>query len=271
MARQAIATLLTDFGTTDPYVAAMKGALLNVCPRAQIIDICHDIPAHDILSGSFVLAEAAPYFPPETVHIAVVDPGVGTERRVLVGRFADQIFLFPDNGIISFVAEAFPLQALVAVRNANFAPMEAISMTFHGRDVFAPLAGQILNGLDIRKLGPQPDTFKTLDLPVPVEQDDKIVGQVIYVDRFGNCISNITRQSVQKHWSINAPLEVRCGGREIGPLVGTYEFAPQGEKLALFNSMGLLEVAVNRGRACDILGASIGSAVEVVETSAAGK
>jgi hypothetical protein len=139
-------------------------------------------------------------------------------------------------------------------------------MTFHGRDIFAPLAGLVLNGLNIRKLGPQPDTYKTLDVPSPAEQDRALAGQVIHVDHFGNLISNISRELVAKKWPDPSRAHVLCGGLDVGGLVGTYEFAEAGKPLALINSMDLVEVAVNRGRACDILRARVGTVVQLVES-----
>ncbi|MHC4294610.1 MAG: SAM hydrolase/SAM-dependent halogenase family protein, partial [Planctomycetota bacterium] len=163
MAKRAIVTLLTDFGTADPYVAAMKGILLTAAPEAQIVDISHEVPPQDILRGGMVLAQVAQYYPPETLHLIVVDPGVGTERRILAGRFGGQRFLFPDNGIITFVAQSTPLDELVVVRNTKYLPVRQPSQTFHGRDIFAPLAGHLLSGVQLDKLGPRPDTYKMLD------------------------------------------------------------------------------------------------------------
>jgi S-adenosylmethionine hydrolase len=265
MARPAIVTLLTDFGTSDPYVAAMKGVILRACPTATIVDISHDIPPQDIAAAALVLAQVAPYFPPGTLHVVVVDPTVGTDRRILAGRFAGQLFLFPDNGVITLVAETMPMQTLAVVRAAEHPAGASVSMTFHGRDIFAPLAGQILSGLDVAKLGPQPGTYKTLDLPRPIEQQDRLVGRVIYADRFGNLISNIPAEAVARRWVDTGRLIVSCGGRPVGAIHGTYAHTPPGEALALFNSMGLLEVAVNRGSAAQHLGAGAGSEVVVME------
>jgi S-adenosylmethionine hydrolase len=270
MARRPLVTLLTDFGMADPYVAAMKGAILSVCPAATIVDISHDIPPQNIAAAAFVLVQAALRFPPDTLHVVVVDPDVGTDRRILAGRFGQQTFLFPDNGVITFVADAVPMQTLVIVRNTAYLPAGSDSMTFHGRDIFAPLAGKILDGLDITKLGPQPATYKTLDLPEALEQQGRIIGQVIYVDRFGNLVSNITAQAVQRRWLDVTRVVVSCAGREVGPLCATYAHAGAGEALALFNSMGLVEVAVNRGSARQLLGAGVGSEVIVMEGRSGG-
>jgi len=264
MAKQRLVTLLTDFGTRDPYVAAMKGVILSRCPQAQVVDISHDIPPQDVLAGAVVLGQTARYFPPGTLHVAVIDPGVGTDRRILAGRFGGQTFLFPDNGVITFVAESMPTEALVSVSNTRFLPPRPPSATFHGRDVFAPVAAHILNGVPLGQLGPQPGTYELLDIPVPVEREGVLVGRVIYVDRFGNLVSNISGQILQG-WCVDlAGFRVICAGRDVGPLQGTYAFAGVGEPLALLNSMGILEIAVNRGRACDVLNAGVGAEVRLI-------
>ncbi len=263
MAKSSVVTLLTDFGTVDPYVAAMKGALLSKAPNVQIVDLSHEIPPQDVLTAAMVLGEAARHFPAGTLHLAVVDPGVGTERRILAGRFGGQLFLFPDNGIITFVAQKLTLETIVTVRNIKYLPATAPSQTFHGRDVFAPVAGHILSGVELSKLGPVPESYKLLDLPVPQEGPDEIAGEVIYVDRFGNLVSNIRESAVRERFSALSAVRVFCAGRKVGPLQGTYGFVEPGEPLALFNSMGYVEVAVNRGSARETLNAKIGDEIRV--------
>lgn len=262
MATEPLATLLTDFGRGGPYVAAMKGVILARCPRARIVDISHDVPAHDVLAGAFALAQAAPYFPAGTLHVVVVDPGVGTERRILAARFGGQVFLFPDNGIISLVARGAPLEQITAVRNTKYLPPGEPSSTFNGRDIFAPLAGHILNGVPIDRLGPQPDTYKLLELPAPRQTPGGLLGQILHVDGFGNLASNIDGPTL---WALGEPadLVVRCGGRNVGPVRGAYGFVGVGEPVAVINSMGMLEVAVNQGRACEVLDAKAGTEVTV--------
>lgn len=263
MGKIGLATLMTDFGTGDPYVAAMKGVILHKCPVARVVDISHDIPPHDVLAGAFVWAQATPYFPESTIHVGVVDPGVGTDRGILAAALGGQIFLMPDNGLISLVAAVLPLEAIVAVRNKRYLPQAEASTTFHGRDVFAPLAGEIMNGLDIYELGTQPETYKTLDIPEPLRDGDSLVGQVLYVDRFGNLISNISRGTVAEDWPNISSMGVTLAGRDIGPLRETYGVVKVGQPLALFNSMDLLEVAINQEKACDVLEAGVGAEVRV--------
>ncbi len=260
MAKRSIVTLTTDFGTADPYVAAMKGVILTRSPHANIVDITHEVPPQDIASGAFVLAQAAPHFPPETVHVVVVDPGVGTDRRIIAARFGGQLFLVPDNGIITFIAEVLPLEQMAVVVSTQFLPPDA-SLTFHGRDIFAPIASHLLNGLNIAKLGPVPSSYKMLDIAAPDLEDGQIVGQVIHVDRFGNLISNISSRSLA---AAEGTVTVTCGGQDVGEIKPTYGMADSDTSLALVNSMGYVEVAVNRGRACDRLSAGVGTEVRIV-------
>lgn len=267
MAKIPIVTLTTDFGARDAYAAAVKGVLLSMAPRVRLVDITHEVPAHDILAASFILAQAAPYFPKDTLHMIVVDPGVGTDRRILAGRMGGQYFLAPDNGVITFLTGLYPLEEIVVVRNTQFLPPpSAIPSTFQGRDVLAPLAGHLVNGLELRQLGPRPDRFKLLALPQVRQEGGALVGQVIYVDTFGNLITNISAKMVAESWSHLDSLRVKCGGRDVGPFQGAYGFVEAGEALALFNSAGLVEVAVNLGRACDVLQAKVGAEVRIEET-----
>ena len=258
-----VVTLLTDFGTSDPYVAAMKGVILRTCPDAQIVDVSHDVGAHDVFEAAFVLAQAAPWFPPGTLHVVVVDPGVGTDRAILAARFDGQRFLFPDNGVITFVAQAMSLEAIAVVAGEGRLLPENISTTFHGRDIFAPIAGHLLRGLPIGRLGPQPKTHKLFDVPQPREDEQAILGQVIFVDGFGNLVSNIDERLVRTRWPSGGVLDVVCAARRPVELRESYGTAPTGEPLALFNSMQLLELAVNRGRACDFFGAGVGAEIRI--------
>jgi S-adenosylmethionine hydrolase len=257
-----IITLLTDFGTVDPYVGAMKGVLMTAAPGVPIVDICHDVPPHNVLAAAFIIAQVAPYFPKETIHVIVVDPGVGTDRRILAARMADQTYLFPDNGVISFIAAALPMQAMAVVLNTKYLPPIMPSMTFQGRDVFAPVAAHLARGVPIAELGPQPDSYKLLELPHAVAENGHITGRVIYVDRFGNLITDIPQGMLEVGRDL-ACLHVFCNGDDAGPLQATYALVDSGMPLALFNSMGLLEIAVNQGRACDFFSAGVGAPVVV--------
>jgi S-adenosylmethionine hydrolase len=263
MAKRPLVTLTTDFGLTDPYVAAMKGTILRHCPSADIVDISHEVPPHDIFSGAFLLANAAPCFPEGTVHVAVVDPGVGTDRSILAGLFGGSVYVFPDNGVITFIKEMLPLQGLISVRNMNFLPQTPVSPTFHGRDIFGPLVGHILKGNPISRLGPTPAKYKLLEIPCPQPRGEELVGRAIYIDHFGNVISGISRAHLQERWKDLDDLHVYCQGRHVGPILATYGLVETGRPLAIFNSMDLLELAVNQGRFCDVFNAPLGAEISV--------
>ncbi len=263
MARTSIVTLLTDFGTAGPFVGAMKGAILQVCPRAQIIDISHEIPAHDLLTGALVLARSAPHFPDGTVHVVVVDPGVGTSRAILVAQYGTQTVIFPDNGVISLLELVLPLAEIRICRNLPQTP-EYISNTFHGRDIMAPLAGQILNGLHISTLGPRPATYKRFEPPNPNVKENRIIGQVMYVDRFGNLITNISGELARHVGGRLINVTTTCNDKDAGPVVTAYGFVDLNKPLVLFNSTDMIEIAVNQGRAADMFDAVVGSPVIMI-------
>ncbi len=263
MAKSPTVTLTTDFGLSGPYVGAMKGAILQTCPQARLVDITHQIPPHDIWTAAFVLAQSAPEFPEDTVHLVVVDPGVGTERSILAARMAGQQFVFPDNGVITFIKDLLPLQAIASVRNSQFFSQAGRSMTFHGRDIMGPVAGHLAGGLSLDKLGPQPNRYTLLEIPLPQTRDETIIGQVVYIDHFGNCVTNIPRQMIETHFAAPDRVKVVCGDSPVGRIEGTYAFVPAGQAVALYNSMAMLEVAVNQGSARERFEAGIGTEVRV--------
>ncbi len=267
MAKQRIVTLLTDFGRSGPYVAEMTGVIMSITPGATVVDITHDIPPGDILAGAFVLRQAFGYFPPDTVHCVVVDPTVGTDRRIMAARYAGQTIVFPDNGVIGLVERDYPLEQIVAIRNEQYFLESTTSATFHGRDIIAPVAAYLSGGLPMDRLGPAPGKFKLLDIPEPAEEPDGLIrGQIIYVDHFGNLISDVSAQLLHQVWGEPVGVVVFCAGNNIGVLKATYAFAAPGAPLSLINSMSLVEVAVNGGRACDILDAGVGAEVRLVRS-----
>ncbi len=264
MAKQRVITLLTDFGWAGPYVSEMKGVILSMLPQVALVDITHNISPGDVLAGAFVLRQVVPHFPPGTVHCVVVDPGVGTQRRILAGRYAAQVVLFPDNGVISLVNEGLPLEEIVVVGDERYFLGEGTLSTFQGRDVIAPVAARVCAGLPLRALGASPQTFKVLELPKPrVDEDGALVGEVLYVDDFGNLISNIPARLLGESFGQLLDLEVSCNGRRVGAVQPAYGFVAPGLPLALINSMNMLEVAVNRGRACDEFQTGSGAKVRV--------
>jgi S-adenosylmethionine hydrolase len=259
-----IVTLLTDFGTADYFVGAMKGALLAVNPRAQVVDITHEIPPQDIEAGAFTLLAAFDAFPAGTVHVAVVDPGVGSSRRPVVVEGGGHLFVGPDNGVFGYLYERVGPFRVFHVRDESyFRPR--VSETFHGRDIFAPLAGALAGGVRAEELGPEVEDFVRLPFARP-ERDSEgaLVAAIIHVDRFGNCVTNIARQDLTEE-SIKRGARILVGDREIRSFRRFFadEGDRGGEPFAVWGSAGLLELAVFRDSAARVLGATRGQRIEV--------
>jgi S-adenosylmethionine hydrolase len=251
---------LTDFGTRDHYVGAMKGAALTVCPDATLVDITHDIAPQDILGGAVALAAAFRYFPAATIFVAVVDPGVGSARRGIAASAADYRFIAPDNGLLTMVFQDAPPDLVVELANPEYARPE-ISRTFEGRDRFAPAGAWLACGTAVDALGPRLDHWHSLDIPLAETAGDAVRGEVLVTDRFGNLITNIGRQSVT---SLAAgTTAIVTVGRHRARVVQTYAEADPGEVCALFGSSDRLEIAVNGGSAAERLGAVRGARVVV--------
>ena len=238
----AIVTLTTDFGQQDYYVGAVKGTILRIVPEALIVDLCHAIPAQDVLAGAFLLQHAAGEFPTGSVHLAVVDPGVGTQRRALAVAARGHIWVGPDNGLLSFALRDSAATAYQIEDRSLF--KTAVSATFHGRDLFAPVAARLAAGLPIERVGGVVSDPAVLEETLLVQKGARIWGQIIHVDRFGNLITNISRQDV----ATTEPARVTAG-RATLPIVTTYADVHDGRALALFGSCDLLEVSVNGGNA----------------------
>lgn len=256
-------TLLTDFGTRDQYVAAVKGVILQVAPTAVVVDVTHDIPPRDILRAALVLRQIWPWYPRGTVHLAVVDPGVGSRRRVIAGRYNGQFVVAPDNGLVSMVHHELRVEAVHSVENRRYM-LPNISATFHGRDIMAPVAAHLATGLPIQKLGPVTDHLEILQFATPERLSDyTIVGRVLYVDRFGNLVTNIARGHLLSTYQHRTGVEVHLEGVRIGPVLASYHEVDPGQPLALIGGDDYLEIAVNCGDAAETLSASRGSKVEV--------
>ena len=201
MRRSWIITLLTDFGSQDAYAGIMKGVIAGINHRANIIDICHNIPPQDIFNGAYLLSTSYKYFPKGTIHVAVVDPGVGSQRDIVCVKIREHLFLVPDNGLLSFVVQEERPKSIVRVTNDRYF-LPSFSNTFHGRDVFAPVAAYLSLGIKPRQLGSKINQLKQLDIPRPeVKETGQLEGQIIYIDRFGNLITNITRALIEQHAS----------------------------------------------------------------------
>jgi len=259
-----IVTLLTDFGTRDYFVGAMKGAVLASNPRAQVVDITHEIPAHDIEAGAFTLLASFEAFPAGTVHVAVVDPGVGSARRAVAVETRGHTFVGPDNGVFGYVYERVESFAVHQLTNENYFRKD-VSTTFHGRDVFAPVAGALSRGVAAEELGPRLSDFVRLPFARPERRADGVLeGRVIHVDRFGNCVTNFTPRDIPVE-PFGRGMRMKVGGFEIEQLRRFFadERDAPGEPFAIWGSAGLLEIAVNLDSAARRLGVGRGQAVEV--------
>jgi len=256
-----IITLLTDFGTEDSYVGAMKGVILSINPDATIIDISHQIPPQDITAGAFVLSQAAPFFPKGTVHIAVVDPGVGGKRKPILIETDKYFFVGPDNGIFDIALQNERIRRKIHLTNKNYF-LGYISSTFHGRDIFSPVAAYLSLGIDPALFGKKIKTLTSLDVKKPFAKDGKITGRIIHIDRFGNLITNIDEGLLKKVFK-NRIFEVEVCDNIIKRFVPSYTNAKQGEPIGLIGSSGLMEIAMREKNASIELGIKRGDVVIV--------
>jgi S-adenosyl-L-methionine hydrolase (adenosine-forming) len=261
-----IVALLTDFGHSDPFVGMMKGVMLGINPDLQLVDISHDLTPQRIREAAIVLSVAFPYFPPHTIFLVVVDPGVGSTRRPLVVETAAHLFVAPDNGVLGPVLEQTEVRRVFHATEARYF-RQSISRTFHGRDVFAPLAAWLSRGTAAQDMGAAIDDYRRLDLPRPrVRADASLEGEIIYQDRFGNLITNIPEAWVMEVWGAPPWQGIRA---HIGATVirGQDSHYAQRSLQALgmiFNSWGLLEVFANGGSATQATGAVEGSSIRLV-------
>lgn len=251
-----IVTLLTDFGLRDHYVGVMKGVILARAPHVRLVDLCHEIAPQDIHSAALLLAASYRFFPPTTVHVAVVDPGVGSARRPLAVETAAGRFVGPDNGVLGYVLDEQPAARCVELRERRFWLSE-VSQTFHGRDIFAPVAAALAVGVPLDALGPPVADPVRLAMPtVELQADGSRRGAVVYVDRFGNLVTNLRPADLGA-----GPVVIEIGGQTIHGLSPHY--AAAAPLIALIGSMGRLEIAVPRGSAAATLGLGIGASVIV--------
>ncbi len=262
MSKGKVIALLTDFGLDDGYVGAMKAVIAGINPGALVIDLCHGVRPQDVMGGAFLLGSSYKFFPDGTIFVAVVDPGVGGERKIVCVQTRRYVFLAPDNGILVPIVAREKVLLLVEVSNPEFFLPE-VSDTFHGRDVFAPVAAHLSLGVKPEKLGGSlKGLLKKVNLPAPeTSPDGTLVGEVVHVDHFGNLITNIDHGLIRG--SESRLLSVTVGGKKIGKLSATYQDGRPGEPLALFGSSGHLEVAVNCGSASESLNCSRGDKVSV--------
>lgn len=255
-----IISVTTDFGTKDPYVGIMKGIMLTINPAATVVDITHGVEHGDIVAGALALESAFGYFPSGTIHLAVVDPGVGGSRRPIAVKTRNYSFVGPDNGLLSLAAELDHIVHVVELKNPEYF-LDDICMTFHGRDIFSPVAAHLSLDKDSRNMGDVIKGLKTISLAVPEKADDTITGEIIYIDTFGNLITNIGRLYVPADLEREAEVAVR--GIVIKSIVDTYSSVEVGSLASLFGSTKRLEVACNMDSAAKVLGAHVGDNVVV--------
>jgi len=258
---RAIITLLTDFGVQDAYVACLKGVILGLNPAAALIDLTHAVPPQDRRRGALILAGAAPYFPPGTIHLAVVDPGVGSGRRGLAAHCRGQFWVGPDNGLFHLAWSQDPDLEIVSLENPRFFRPQ-VAATFHGRDIFAPVAAHLSLGVRLGQFGPAITDPVSLGFPEPTFGPAAIHGEVIYVDRFGNLVSNV-RAAALNSWAKGQGLHFQVGRIQISGLARTYNDVAPGEFLALAGSHGYLEIACNLGNAAGRGRARVGDSLTI--------
>lgn len=255
-----LVTLTTDFGLRDPFVGIMKGVILSICPSARLVDLTHDLSPQDVLGGALALESAAPFFPPGTVHLAVVDPGVGSARRAIAIRAGGRYLVGPDNGLLTLTLGA-PGWTAVSLTASEYR-MAEVSRTFHGRDVFAPAAAYLAAGVPLERLGPPVADPIRLALPDCHLAGGWLVGEVLDVDRFGNLITSIPAARLEALPGQGAAT-VEVAGRPAGSVVGSYADGSSEAPAAIVGSTGRLEIFVKAGSARHLLRAERGAPVRV--------
>jgi S-adenosyl-L-methionine hydrolase (adenosine-forming) len=261
----AVISLITDFGLEDAFAGIVKGVILSVNPSATIVDISHTLAPRDLIRAAFLIEASYGYFAPGTVHVVVVDPGVGSDRAIVGVEVKGHRFLAPDNGVLTAVLADWPVDRVVRVENSSFF-LNPVSRTFHGRDIFAPVAAHLSIGVDLGALGPaiESETLVRLRLPQPSFTDaPEIVGVVIAADRFGNLITNIRERDLVSLFEKTGRLEpaIQIGGRTINGLSVCYSSAELGKPLALMGSTGRMEISINGGSALKFFGVGLGEEV----------
>jgi S-adenosyl-L-methionine hydrolase (adenosine-forming) len=256
-----IITLTTDFGVGSHYVGAMKGAILSINPLVTIVDITHAVPAQDIAAGALVLEDTTRWFPKDTIHVAVIDPGVGTDRSIIYARIGTQQFIAPDNGLLSRLMAATKPSMVTRVTEAQYR-LPQVSNTFHGRDIMGPAAAHLSMGVHPRRLGPAVRVLNQFDSPLPQMADAKILGEVMAIDSFGNLITNIVDANLAGK-PRDEHVCVVCGLYETVGIHRTYGEQAPGSLLALIGSSGRLELAIVGDNAAKRLGVSVGTPVVV--------
>ena len=264
MARPYIVTLTTDFGLADHFVGTMKGVLLDVFPDVRIVDISHAVQAFDVLDGALMIADAYSYFPAGTVHMVVVDPGVGSDRRPIIASVGEHYFVAPDNGVLSLVYENAERITVREITSSHYFH-QPVSTTFHGRDIFAPVAANLAKGVDPAKFGEEISDYAAFAAPRPkAAPDGSLRGIVLKMDRFGNLVTNIRVGDAPHILGENAPpFRITIGKQDITQIYSHYAEGAPGELFGILGSAGYLEICSNRGSAAKLLGAGKGTEVAV--------
>jgi hypothetical protein len=265
LAQRPVITLTTDFGLNDHFVGTMKGVILGIVPEAEIVDISHAVQPFDVLDGALTIAQSYAYFPTSTVHVVVVDPGVGSARRPIIASSEQHHFVAPDNGVLSLIYAREERMHVRHVTSEHYF-LQPISNTFHARDVFAPIAAYLAKRVDGEKFGELVDDYVRFNAPKPKPVDNRTLrGVVLKVDRFGNLITNITPQDVPMLFQAASPqFKILVGKREITEIKMNYSEGEPGEIFGILGSMGYLEISTNRGSAAQAVGVSKGSDVSIV-------
>jgi S-adenosylmethionine hydrolase len=257
-----IITLTTDYGTSDYLVGIMKGVILSINPDVHIVDITHGVLAHDILDGALAIGQAYKYFPAKTIHVVVVDPGVGTERRPVLVAGDQHYFIAPDNGVLSSVYDQSEALFVWNIISEHYF-RQPVSKTFHGRDIFAPVAAWLSKSWQSSAFGEPITDFARFTLPKPKVAGNTVTGIVLRVDHFGNLITNLTAEDVPALLAADGKFTIRAGNGHVSKVVPTFAQGPAGEAVGIIGSSGYLEISVNKGSAARTLAAGRGAEVTV--------
>ncbi|MEX0772567.1 MAG: SAM-dependent chlorinase/fluorinase [Balneolales bacterium] len=259
--KRPIITLTSDFGYKDHYVSAMKAVILEVVPEVRFIDISHDIEPQDIMAGAWVIKNSAFLYPPGTIHLGVIDPGVGTSRKPIIVRIKDQVFVGPDNGLFSLAIEEGDYE-VYELTNPEYR-RKSLSNTFHGRDIFAPAAAHAASGVDLNKFGPPIDELTTYRWATPISDAEGIQGWVVHIDYFGNLITNIP-VSIIRNLKNSRDFKIYVGNTIFKNIVRTFGEVADGEPAALIGSSDMLEIVINKGNAAEMLSVIKGAPVSII-------
>lgn len=256
-----VVTLTTDFGTSDWFVGTMKGVMLKIAPNTHIVDITHDVPSQDVQAGAFALMCSYKYFPEGSVHVAIVDPEVGGRRIPIAVKTRSYWFVGPDNGVLSYALHEQIVLDIRLIENPKVC-IESVGNTFHGRDIFAPAAAHIAKGINPEFIGRKLRSFTQLEFPKVQRTGDKIIGEVVYIDKFGNAITNVKFEHKDEFRGWNFVI----GRKSVGSVLGSYSDVASGQPVVVYGSSGFLEIAIRNGNAAEKLKLKNGTKVQLVKT-----